>query len=83
MNEEIRSISNEKKTTKNEQENDDSDFLPVLYIVYKSSEALLYNGILSTIKIKCGQILVSSLLETGTSTGSFYGLIKMTTQRDL
>ena len=35
MNEEICCITNEGKTAKNEWENDDSDFLPALYIVYK------------------------------------------------
>ena len=35
MNEEICCITDEGKTAKNGQENDDSDFLPALYIVYK------------------------------------------------
>ena len=35
MNEEIRCITNEGKTARNEWENDDSDFLGVLYSVYK------------------------------------------------
>ena len=34
MNEEIRCITNEGETAENEREND-SDFLPALYIVYK------------------------------------------------
>ena len=35
MTEEICCINNEGKTVKNEWENDDSHFLPALYIVYK------------------------------------------------
>ena len=35
MNEEILCITIEGKTAKNEWENDDSHFLPTLYIVYK------------------------------------------------
>ena len=35
MNEEICCINKEGKTAKNKWENDDSDFLPALYIVYK------------------------------------------------
>ena len=35
MNVEIRCITNKGKTAKNEWENDDSDFLRSLYIVYK------------------------------------------------
>ena len=35
MNEEIRCITNKEKTARNEWENDDSDFLPALYSVYK------------------------------------------------
>ena len=35
MNKEIRCITNERKAAKNEWENDDSDFLVVLYSVYK------------------------------------------------
>ena len=35
MNEEIHCITNEGKTTKNDWENDDSDFLRALYSVYK------------------------------------------------
>ena len=35
MNEEIRCITNEGGTAKNEWENDDSDFLRTLYSVYK------------------------------------------------
>ena len=35
MNEEIRCINNEGKTTKNEWKNDDCDFLPALYSAFK------------------------------------------------
>ena len=35
MNEEICCITNEEKTARNEWENDDSNFLPALYSVYK------------------------------------------------
>ena len=35
MNEEIRCITSESKTAKNEWENDDSDFLRALYRLYK------------------------------------------------
>ena len=37
MNEEIHGITNERKTAKNEGENDDSDFLWALYSPYKKS----------------------------------------------
>ena len=43
MNEEIRCITNEWKAAKNEWENDDSDFLLVLYSVYKKSGQFFFH----------------------------------------
>ena len=40
MNEEIRRITNEGKTARNEWENDESDFLGTLYSVYKKLRAI-------------------------------------------
>ena len=43
MNEEIHCITNKRKTTKKEWENDDSDFLRVLYSVYKRSGQFFFD----------------------------------------
>ena len=46
MNKEICCITNEGKTTKNEWENDDSDFLQALYIVYKKIGQVFFHTLL-------------------------------------
>ena len=57
MNEEIRCITNEGGTAKNEWENDDSDFLRTLYSVYKKIRTIfsilysLYIALLQIINI--------------------------------
>ena len=43
MNEEIRCITNEGKTVRNEWENDDSDFLRALYSVYKKIRTIFFH----------------------------------------
>ena len=43
MNEEIPCVTNEVKMAKNEWENDDSDFLPALYILYKKSGQIFFH----------------------------------------
>ena len=43
MNEEIHCITNKRKATKKEWENDDSDFLRVLYSVYKRSGQFFFD----------------------------------------
>ena len=49
MNEEIRCITNEGKTAKNEWENDDSDFLPALYIAYKKLGQFFFHTLLANL----------------------------------
>ena len=49
MNEEICCTTNKRKTTKNEWENDDSDFLPALNIVYKKLGQLLFHTLLANL----------------------------------
>ena len=49
MNEEICCITSEEKTAKNEWENDDSDFLPVLYIVYRKLGQLFFYNLLANL----------------------------------
>ena len=48
MNEEIRCITNEGKTAKNELEKD-SDFLPALYIVYKKLGQSFFHTLLANL----------------------------------
>ena len=43
MNEEICCITNEEKTTRNEWENDDSNFLQALYSVYKKIRTIFFH----------------------------------------
>ena len=47
MNEEIRCIINEGKTVRNEWENDDSNFLPALYSVYKKIRKFFFHTLLA------------------------------------
>ena len=47
MNEEIRCITNEGKKPKNECENDDSNFFPAVYIVYKKLEQFFSHTLLA------------------------------------
>ena len=47
MNEEICCITNEGKMARNEWENDDSDFLPALYSVYKKIRAIFFHTLLA------------------------------------
>ena len=47
MNEEIPCVTNEVKMAKNEWENDDSDFLPALYILYKKSGQIFFHTLLA------------------------------------
>ena len=47
MNEEIRCITNEEKTARNEWENDDSDFLPALYSVFKKIRTIFFHTLLA------------------------------------
>ena len=47
MNEEIRCITNEGKTARNEWENDDSDFLRALYSVYKKIRTIFFHTLLA------------------------------------
>ena len=54
MNEEICCIINEGKTAKNEWENDNSDFLPTLYILYKKLGPLFFCTLLANLfKQRC------------------------------
>ena len=54
MNEKIRCITNEGKTAKNEWENDDSDFLPAVYIVYKKLGQFFFHTLLANLfKQRC------------------------------
>ena len=48
MNEEMCCITNGEKTGNNEWEND-SDFLPALYIVYKKLEQLFFHALLANL----------------------------------
>ena len=48
MNEEMCCITNGEKTANNEWEND-SDFLPALYIVYKKLEQLFFHALLANL----------------------------------
>ena len=47
MNEEIRCITNEGKTARNEWENDDSNFLQALYSVYKKIRTIFFHTLLA------------------------------------
>ena len=47
MNEEIRCITNEEKMARNEWENDDSDFLPALYSIYKKIRTIFFHTLLA------------------------------------
>ena len=47
MNEEICRITNEGKMVRNEWENDDSDFLPALYSVYKKMRTTFFHTLLT------------------------------------
>ena len=47
MNEETRCITNEGKTARNELENDDSNFLRVLYSVYKKIRTIFSHTLLT------------------------------------
>ena len=47
MNEEIRCITNEGKTARNEWENDDSNFLRALYSVYKKIRTIFFHTLLA------------------------------------
>ena len=58
MNEEICCIINEGKTAKNEWENDDSDFLPALYSVYKKLGQFFFHTLLANF---FKQIYISSV----------------------
>ena len=49
MNEEIYSITNEGKTAKNELENDGSDFLSALCIVYKKLGEFFFHTLLANL----------------------------------
>ena len=58
MNEEMCCITNGEKTANNEWEND-SDFLPALYIVYKKLEQLFFHALLANLfKKKDASVLV-------------------------
>ena len=48
MNEEIRCITNEQETTRNEWENDDYNFLRALYRVYKKIRTIFFLTLLAT-----------------------------------
>ena len=50
MNEEIHCITNERKSAKNEGENDDSDFLWALYSAYKNRAIFFHTYFLTCIK---------------------------------
>ena len=47
MNEEIRCITNEGETARNEWENDDYDFLQALYSVYKKNRTIFFHTLLT------------------------------------
>ena len=59
MNEEIRCITNKGKTAKNEWENDDSNFLRVLYNVSKKSWQFLFQTYSLTCLDKDASVLLS------------------------
>ena len=65
MNEEICCITNKEKTSKNEYENDDSDFLQALYSVYKKLGQFFFH-IFSLILNKDASVL-SKNINTQTS----------------
>ena len=47
MNEEIRSITNQGETARNELENDDYNFLRALYSVYKKIKTIFFHTLLA------------------------------------
>ena len=55
MNEEIRCITNEEKTTRNEWKNDDSNFLRALYNVYQKIRTIF--SILCSLHIVLFQVI--------------------------
>ena len=65
MNEEILCITNGGKTTRNEWENDDSDFLQALYSVYKILGQFFFHTLLaihrSVASYRCFKKLISEV----------------------
>ena len=59
MNKEIRFITNEGKTAKNEWENDDSNFRRALYGAYKKIRTIFFRTLLSIVLLQVINILKS------------------------